>query len=199
MSATATETVTSRASELFRFARDQHQQAPMIEDDAARATVQAVFEMAEAAMDRAKEVHAEHDRMILDLQGCVRDLTEGKLGGDRIESVEAELYAQRQRIESHAVQIQAIDRRIDEIDQRLLEIRDALITGGVATKVEPEVRVRIGHTHTLKDGWRCDSTTVEWTGRGKAEWELIRAELGLAHTVGEMEAQRRHTEALAPS
>ena len=65
-------------------------------------------------------------------------------------------------------------------------------TGLVAVAAEPELRVRISHTHTLKDGWRCDSTTVEWTGRSTPNWDAIRAELSNAHIVGAGEASVRN-------
>lgn len=57
---------------------------------------------------------------------------------------------------------------------------------------EPEIRVRISHAHTLKDGWRCDSTTTEWTGRGEPDWEAIRGDLMAAYLAGRDEADARN-------
>ena len=57
---------------------------------------------------------------------------------------------------------------------------------------EPEIRVRISHAHTLKDGWRCDSTTVEWTGAGDPDWDAIRDHLAQAHVIGAGEAGVRN-------
>lgn len=69
-----------------------------------------------------------------------------------------------------------------------------------ATKNEPQVRVRISHAHTLKDGWRCDGTTVEWDG----DWSnfdpsVIADLMELAHkmAVTESEARNNHIAATA--
>lgn len=95
MEATATESRTTQdASDKYRAGYDLWMQSNGSDSDA----IEAVQAMASAAYDRAKEVHTEHDRMILDLQGCVQDLAEGKLGGDRIESVEYALYLKSEHI-----------------------------------------------------------------------------------------------------
>jgi len=78
------------------------------------------------------------------------------------------------------------------IQEHQASIEDLMSGSAIATTYQPEIRVRIGHTHTLKDGWRCDSTTVEWTGRGAVDWDLIRTNLTTAHSVGEIEANERH-------
>jgi len=66
------------------------------------------------------------------------------------------------------------------------------VSGHEASREEPEIRVRISHAHTLKDGWRCDSTTVEWTGRGNPDWEAIDSALSAAHGAGRDEAVARN-------
>lgn len=61
-----------------------------------------------------------------------------------------------------------------------------------AHRSEPEIRVRISHAHTLKDGWRCDSTTVEWTGRCEVDWPEIGRQLRFANAVASAEADARN-------
>jgi len=102
--------------------------------------------------------------------------------GRELESSQYELYLQ--------------DRQIAELKE---SVEDLMAGSRIETTHQPEIRVRIGHTHTLKDGWRCDSTTVEWTGRGEVNWGAIRDELKNSHIAGEEEAKARHNEALAPS
>jgi len=74
----------------------------------------------------------------------------------------------------------------------LEESFEALMSGGVARTEEPEIRVRISHAHTLKDGWRCDSTTTEWTGRGEPDWDRIEVGLKRTHLLGIAEAAMRN-------
>ena len=56
---------------------------------------------------------------------------------------------------------------------------------------EPQIRARIQHTHTLKDGWRLAETTVEYSGT-VVDWEHVRNELRLAHTAGLVESETRN-------
>lgn len=181
-------------------------------DDETEPEVEGIF----VETKSTEQLTTEHDRMILDLQQTIADVVQGSIAIDEVTRIGCEIesfhelfYLQDKQIkeledalrkaDDFAVGItafvQSLQAKVIELNARF---EDLMAGSGVVTAFEPEVRVRIGHTHTLKDGWRCDSTTIEWTGRGKADWELIRAELGLAHTVGEMEAQRRHTEAVAP-
>lgn len=67
-----------------------------------------------------------------------------------------------------------------------------------ATVNGPTIRVRISHAHTLKDGWRCDSTTVEWVGPCPVHWAAISDAMRDAHTVARIEADDRNREG-APS
>jgi hypothetical protein len=58
---------------------------------------------------------------------------------------------------------------------------------------QPELRVRIAHVHTLKEGWRCNETSVHWTGRGpKPDRYLLRAAMQMAFDDGRDEADRRN-------
>lgn len=59
---------------------------------------------------------------------------------------------------------------------------------------KPTIRIRIEHTHTLKDGWRLSSTTVEYTGPVPIDALLIRDELRQAAVIGEAEARYRNEE-----
>ena len=74
------------------------------EKGATEKALDAVHGIAAAAMGRAEEVHAEHDRMIIDAQGAIIDLATGKLGdlaGDkRFEAIEYALYLQSEHIRS---------------------------------------------------------------------------------------------------
>jgi hypothetical protein len=115
------------------------------------AAVEAVQWQASSAMDRAEEVHAEHDRMIIDLQQTVIDITEGKLGGTH-ESVEAELYAQSQRI--------------SEMQQSIEDLMaGSAVTVDRAENTKPVITERFKHSKTAK-GWRLDesSLTIDWKG-----------------------------------
>jgi hypothetical protein len=40
----------------------------------------------------------------------------------------------------------------------------AIASAEAATAEQPTMRTRIQHSHTLKEGWRCSETTVEWSG-----------------------------------
>lgn len=51
-------------------------------------------------------------------------------------------------------------------------------------------RVRIAHSHTLKDGWRLSETTVEGYGTD-IEYNEATRHLEEAHLAGEEEAKRR--------
>lgn len=56
---------------------------------------------------------------------------------------------------------------------------------------ESQIRVRIAHAHTLKDGWRLAETTVEWTGHGEPEWAEMAHSMAGAHRVGSEETRAR--------
>lgn len=109
-------------------------------------------EMAAGAFDRAEEVHAEHDRMILDLQGAVSDLAMGKLTPPQINDLQAELF----RVIDHVKELQAT-------------IEDLIAGSGVvldrAVNDAPVVTERFMHKQTAK-GWRLDesSLTIDWKG-----------------------------------
>lgn len=64
-------------------------------------------------------------------------------------------------------------------------------TGVKSTIDEPKTRVRIAHVHTLKEGWRCNETTVEYAG-SSIDWTVIKEELANAHATGLFEAQDRN-------
>lgn len=57
---------------------------------------------------------------------------------------------------------------------------------------DAQIRVRISHAHTLKDGWRCDSTTVEWIGAEPVDWPLIEAQMSTAYDVARTETRQRN-------
>ena len=63
--------------------------------------------------------------------------------------------------------------------------------------IPPSIRIRNEHTHTLKDGWRLASTTVEITysmgdmGTGEVQ-ELLAAVQRQAHAIGQGEAEVRN-------
>ena len=88
-------------------------------------------------------------------------------------------------------ELSALVDRVKALEQTV----EDLLAGGV--QAEPEIRVRISHAHTLKDGWRCDSTTVEWTGRGPVNWATVGDELHCARIAGQREADARNAEAAA--
>jgi len=112
----------------------------------------------------------------------------------------AELNAAISKAENFAVGITAFAQSLQaKVIELNASVEDLMAGSRIETTHQPEIRVRIGHTHTLKDGWRCDSTTVEWTGRGAVDWDSIRNNLTTAHSVGEIEANERHALALAPS
>lgn len=88
----------------------------------------------------------------------------------------------------------------DQLTTRVLQIERYLAggdTGVESTAGEPELHVRIAHVHTLKEGWRCNETSVHWTGRGpKPDRYLLRAAMQVAFDEGRDEADRRnHPEA----
>lgn len=57
------------------------------------------------------------------------------------------------------------------------------------------IRARISHTHTLKEGWRCNETTVELThadDNAAFPMEEMRLLMAEAHEAAREEAQRRN-------
>ncbi len=63
----------------------------------------------------------------------------------------------------------------------------------VARHVEPSIRVRISHSHTLRDGWRCDSTTVEYDGPiDQYDEDAMQARLSAAYHMAFREANLRN-------
>jgi len=63
------------------------------------------------------------------------------------------------------------------------------------TETKPTMRIRIQHSHTLKDGWRCAETTVEWSGPADSPYprsDVMAREMESAHTQGLTEAMRRN-------
>jgi hypothetical protein len=61
-----------------------------------------------------------------------------------------------------------------------------------AIKTEPTIRVRLQHSHTLKEGWRLSETTVEWSGEGEIDWQTIDSALRGASLIGNNEAVIRN-------
>ena len=60
-----------------------------------------------------------------------------------------------------------------------------------ATEAKQTIRVRIQHSHTLKDGWRLSETTVEATGT-ILDWDAIDNELRNVYNFGQMETNYRN-------
>lgn len=83
--------------------------------------------------------------------------------------------------------VQALEASVDDLLHG--ETCETTVT---TTIEEPEIRVRIAHSHTLRDGWRCDSTTVEWTGRGVPDWDRIDGALTRSFSMGRIEAEARN-------
>lgn len=76
-----------------------------------------------------------------------------------------------------------------------VEIREAITDAAktiTATRQEPQIRVRLQHTHTLKDGWRLSETTVEYSG-ATIDWAEVKEQLASAHVCGVHEARDRNT------
>lgn len=86
-----------------------------------------------------------------------------------------------------ADRVQALEASVED-----LLAGSAGLTTLEAIEPAPELRVRISHAHTLKDGWRCDSTTVEWTGRGPVDWAAIEDAGSQAYDTGRAEARERN-------
>lgn len=55
----------------------------------------------------------------------------------------------------------------------------------------PLIRVRVAHTHTLKDGWRLSESTIEFTGRD-IDWQELRMQMRSAYIAGREEAIYRN-------
>lgn len=62
--------------------------------------------------------------------------------------------------------------------------------------IEPTIRLRINHSHTLKEGWRLSETTVEWSGPGKPDEAAITDALLTANHLGQREAALRNAPAV---
>ena len=63
-----------------------------------------------------------------------------------------------------------------------------------ATKTQPVIRVRLKHTSTMKEGWRLDETTVEYTAGsdGIIDWDRIESVSRASFEVGTREAEKRN-------
>lgn len=62
-----------------------------------------------------------------------------------------------------------------------------------STKItESTVRVRLQHSHTLKDGWRLSETTVEWIGGEEINWYAINGAMSDSFAMGAREAEQRN-------
>lgn len=62
-----------------------------------------------------------------------------------------------------------------------------------STKVsEGTIRVRLQHSHTLKDGWRLSETTVEWTGGQDVVWSAVNGAMREAFEMGTVESAVRN-------
>ena len=59
------------------------------------------------------------------------------------------------------------------------------------TEKEPTYRVRIAHTHTLKDGWRLSETTVEASG-SEIDFQRLKDHMALLFSLGTFEAEQRN-------
>lgn len=156
MEATATESRTTQdASDKYRAGYDLWMQSNGSDSDA----IEAVQAMASAAYDRAKEVHAEHDRMILDLQQTIADVVQGSIAIDEVARIGCE-------IESFHELFYLQDRQIKELQAT---IEDLIAGSGVAldrvVNDAPVVTERFMHKQTAK-GWRLDesSLTIDWKG-----------------------------------
>jgi len=115
-----------------------------------------------------------------------------------IEAVRAEV--EQARLEAHA-RARVIETELSTLVARVKALEESvedLLHGeagetDVTVRIEePEIRVRISHAHTLKERWRCDSTTTEWTGRGEPDWDCIEAGLKRTHLLGIAEAAMRN-------
>lgn len=157
-------------SERYRQAYDAYIQLPTAADLVTQQNIEALYGMISALNDQLAE-----------LRNAL---------GQQIELVAADA---RLDVEI-GKQLAGISTRVSELEQAVEDI----VTGtGVARSDEPTVRTRISHAHTLKDGWRCDSTTVEVEGGGEPDWPAIRRRLRAAAVVGAEEAELRNTGATA--
>ena len=104
-----------------------------------------------------------------------------------IEAVRAESQTLRFELNTALLRIKALEESVEDLLHG-----EAGDTDVAVRSEEPEIRVRISHAHTLKDGWRCDSTTVEWTGRGEPDWDAMEDRLKRTHLLGIAEAAMRN-------
>lgn len=65
-----------------------------------------------------------------------------------------------------------------------------------ATRTNAQIRVRLQHSSTIKEGWRLSETTVEYTSGddGVIDWQSIENELVNAAIVGNRQAAERNAE-----
>lgn len=85
---------------------------------------------------------------------------------------------------------------ISTLERSLEHLMDGQpVAGDLATleafAIAPTIRLRINHSHTLKEGWRLSETTVEWSGPGKPDETAIQDALLTAQHLGQREAARR--------
>lgn len=169
-------------------------------------------EMAAGAFDRAEEVHAEHDRMILDLQQTIADVVQESIAidgvtriGCEIESFHELFYLQDKQIKELGDSLRKADdfavgmtAFVQSLQAKVIELNasvDDLMAGsGVVTKTSPQIRVRLQHTSTVKEGWRLGESTVEFVSGndGEIDWNRIDVESRFAFAIGDAEATRRN-------
>ena len=68
----------------------QKSMAMWVKSNETEAGLEAAHWLASSAMQRAEEVHAEHDRMIIDAQGAIIDLATGKLVPPQLDDLRRE-------------------------------------------------------------------------------------------------------------
>lgn len=164
--------------------------------DAAHA---AIFEAANAAFNRAEEVldvlYAS-DNGLTTLFSSLSERLDAVAKESAGNQIELRLHAQA--LDGQSTRLASAERQIYELDQALSNLEPCPEVAGtleplIGHTATPSIRVRISHAHTKSDGWRCDSTTVEYDGPiDQYDEEVMRAQLQNAHHLGAREAALRN-------
>lgn len=204
MSTTENETNPTRAQSAFsQAAKDYGLAAPDSKEE-----TDALFEMAQAAFDRAEEIREranasiESANTIIDQVNAMTKTTTERLDAVARESAnnQIELGLHAQALDAHGGRLQSFGDAIDAIKGALNGFHEDITrleadrtVSSVARIATPSIRVRIAHTNTLKDGWRCSETTVEYDGpMDQYDGDVMAGYLMGAHHLGLREANLRN-------
>jgi hypothetical protein len=144
--------------------------------------------MTDSAMERVETIEERNTRHISELQMKVIDRSSGH---------DQTLATHRADIEQLRDQIAELQRTVDDLiaGEGVTAIK-AFPDAPPVIEYAPQIRVRLQHSSTVKEGWRLSESTVEYTSGsdGAVDWARIKNEMLIAGIAGTKEAESRNAE-----